>query len=96
VAGSRIALAQGAGPDRRSYRVSFAKLRDAFPGLAAPRWTVRASAEQMLAAYRAADLRIEDFESSRFMRIARVKELLAEGRLDETLRWKDAAPLATG
>ena len=95
VAGSRIALAEGAGPDKRSYRVSFAKLRDTFPELGL-RWSVRASAEQMLAAYRAADLRIEDFESSRFMRIARVKELLASGQLNEELRWSDAAALAAG
>jgi nucleoside-diphosphate-sugar epimerase len=95
VPNSRIALAAGAGPDRRSYRVSFAKLREAFPELV-PHWTVRASAEQMLAAYRTADLQIEDFESSRFMRIARVKELLAEGRLDEALHWRDREVPATG
>jgi nucleoside-diphosphate-sugar epimerase len=92
VAGSRVALAADAGPDKRSYRVSFAKLRETFPELA-PRWTVRASAQQMLAAYRAAELRIEDFEGSRFMRIARLKELLAAGRLDEALRWTDAGAL---
>lgn len=86
---SRIALAAGAGPDKRSYRVSFAKLEQAFPELH-PRWTVRSSAEQMLAAYREHDLRIEDFAGSRFMRIARLKELLDEGELDEALRWKHA------
>jgi nucleoside-diphosphate-sugar epimerase len=95
VPGSRIALAAGAGPDKRSYRVSFAKLARAFPELR-PRWTVRASAEQMLAAYREHGLRIEDFEGSRFMRIARLKELTAEGRLDEALRWKDPDLLAVG
>ncbi len=78
VPGSRIAFAAGAGPDKRSYRVSFAKLARAFPELR-PRWTVRASAEQMLAAYRDHDLRIEDFEGSRFMRIARLKELIGRG-----------------
>jgi nucleoside-diphosphate-sugar epimerase len=88
VPGSRIAFAEGAGPDRRSYRVSFAKLRRAFPELR-PTWTVRSSAEEMLAAYRERGLTIEDFEGSRFMRIARIKELMAEGRLDEALRWKD-------
>jgi nucleoside-diphosphate-sugar epimerase len=88
VPGSRVAFATGAGPDKRSYRVSFAKFANAFPELK-PRWTVRASVEQMLAAYRDNGLRIEDFEGSRFMRIARVKELTAEGRLDDTLRWKD-------
>jgi nucleoside-diphosphate-sugar epimerase len=95
VAGSRVALAADAGPDKRSYRVSFAKLAEAFPELAT-RWTVRSSAEQMLAAYRARGLRIEDFESSRFMRIARLKELMAEQRLDEELRWRERDPLAVG
>jgi nucleoside-diphosphate-sugar epimerase len=89
VPGSRVALAAGAGPDRRSYRVSFAKLRETFPELRLT-WTVRASAEEMLAAYREAGLTIEDFTGSRFMRIARVKELLAEGRLEGDLRWRDA------
>lgn len=95
VPGSRIAFAAGAGPDKRSYRVSFAKLARIFPELR-PEWTVRASVEQMLAAYREHDLRIEDFEGSRFMRIARLRELMAEGRLDETLRWRDRAPVGAG
>jgi nucleoside-diphosphate-sugar epimerase len=95
VPNSRVALAEGASPDKRSYRVSFAKLSDAFPELR-PRWTVRASAEEMYAAYRAAGLRIEDFEGSRFMRIARIKELVAAGRLDDELRWKDRAAVAAG
>jgi nucleoside-diphosphate-sugar epimerase len=88
VPGSRIAFAEDAGPDKRSYRVSFAKLQGAFPELH-PRWTVRASVEEMFAAYREAGLEIADFKGSRFMRIARIKELMAEGRLDEALRWKD-------
>jgi nucleoside-diphosphate-sugar epimerase len=88
VPGSRIALAAGAGPDKRSYRVSFAKLECSFPELH-PRWTVRASAEQMLAAYRDHGLRIEDFEGSRFMRIARLDELASAGALDEEMRRRD-------
>jgi nucleoside-diphosphate-sugar epimerase len=95
VPGSRIAFAAGAGPDKRSYRVSFAKLRQAFPELHT-RWTVRSSVERMLAAYRENGLTIADFEGSRFMRIARLKELMAEGRLDEALRWKDRDSIAAG
>jgi nucleoside-diphosphate-sugar epimerase len=93
VPGSRIAFAAGAGPDTRSYRVSFAKLQRAFPELS-PRWTVRTSAEDMLTAYRENGLSIEDFNGSRFMRIARLKELMAEGRLDGELRWKE--PVSAG
>ena len=36
---STVSFAPGASPDKRSYRVSFAKLRAALPGLE-PRWTV--------------------------------------------------------
>jgi hypothetical protein len=50
----------------------------------------------MLAAYRDHGLRIEDFEGSRFMRIARLRELAAEGRLDEALRWRDSDPIVVG
>ncbi len=95
VPGSRVAFAAGAGPDKRSYRASFAKLREVFPELE-PRWTVRASAEEQLAAYRAAGLTIEDFKGSRFQRIARLKELVAEERLDGALRWRDRDLLAAG
>jgi nucleoside-diphosphate-sugar epimerase len=95
VPGARIAFADGAGPDKRSYRASFAKLERAFPELR-PRWTVRASVEQMLAAYRDEGLRIEDFNGARFMRVARLKELLGEDRLDAALRWRARDPLAVG
>lgn len=95
VAGSHIAFAQGAGPDKRSYRISFAKLQEAFPELH-PSWSVRSSAEHMLGAYRENGLTIEDFKGSRFMRIARLKELIAEGRLDEAMRWRDPAPAVAG
>jgi nucleoside-diphosphate-sugar epimerase len=84
---SRVTLAPGAGPDKRSYCVSFAKLRETFPELQ-PRWTVRKSAEVMYAAYRAHEVQIEEFKGSRFMRIARLKELIAAGRLDTELRWR--------
>jgi nucleoside-diphosphate-sugar epimerase len=92
VPGSRIAFAAGAGPDKRSYRVSFDKINESLPGFEA-RWDVRRGAQEMYEAYRAAGLTIDDFKGSRFMRIARLKELLATGRLDDALRWKDAAPV---
>lgn len=86
----RIAFAEGAGPDKRSYRVSFDKINESLPGFET-RWTVRRGAAEMYEAYRDSGLSIEDFKGSRFMRIARLKELLAAGRLDNALRWRDAA-----
>jgi len=94
VPGSRVTLVAGAAPDKRSYRVSFAKFHAAFPQLA-PTWTVRSSAEEMYNAYRDAALTIDDFTSGRFMRIAHLTELLAQGRLDQSLRPRDLDPAPT-
>jgi hypothetical protein len=91
VPGSRIALASDAGPDKRSYRVSFDKVFEALPGLEL-RWTVRRGVEELVDAYRAGGLELDDFTGSRFQRIARIKELQDEGLIDSDLRWQRDRP----
>jgi nucleoside-diphosphate-sugar epimerase len=86
VPGATVSLAQGAGPDTRTYRVSFEKARRELPGFE-PQWTVQRGIEELLAAYDEHALTIEDFLSSRFQRIMRIRELLDAGALDEDLRW---------
>ena len=90
VPGSRIEYAEGGRPDARSYRVDFSKIRRVLPA-SKPKWTVRQGAEQLYSVYRGAGVVVEDFEGPRFKRIAHVKQLLASGRLDSTLRWTAAA-----
>ena len=46
-------------------------------------------AEQLYAAYQAVGLTLDEFEGPRFQRIAHIRELLAEGRLDASLRRLD-------
>jgi nucleoside-diphosphate-sugar epimerase len=87
VPNSTVSLAPGASPDKRSYRVSFAKLRAALPELE-PRWTVEQGVREAYDAYVANDLDMDDFLSERFIRIKRVKALIADGRLDDGLRWR--------
>ncbi len=82
---SRIALADSAGPDLRNYRVNCDKLADAVDFEC--NWTVRRGVEQLYAAYQAVGLTLDDLEGSRYLRIARVKELLADDRIDTDLRW---------
>ena len=86
-----VTLADGAGPDTRTYRVSFAKvasrparLRAAVDRPARHRGAARAPT-------RAHGLTIEDFLSSRFQRIMRIRELLDTGALDADLRWRVVA-----
>ncbi len=85
VPGSKVTFADNAGPDLRNYRVDFSKLVDTFPGLGL-RWTVRDGIGELLASYTEHGLSYEDFTSSRFVRLRRIKELMAAGAVDEMLR----------
>ena len=85
VPGSEVAFADGASPDIRNYRVNCDKIVETLPEFQ-PQWTVRRSVEELYAAYRDNGLELEDFLSRRFMRIKHVKELQAEGVLDDGLR----------
>jgi nucleoside-diphosphate-sugar epimerase len=85
VPGSEVAFAEGASPDIRNYRVNCDKIVETLPEFQ-PQWTVRRSVEELYAAYREGGLELDDFLSRRFMRIKHVKELQAEGVLDDGLR----------
>ena len=85
VGDAEVELAGSGDPDPRSYRVSFAKLARALPDLRL-RWTARTGAEELVAAYRAAGLTLEEFEGDRYVRLRRIDALRARGELDETLR----------
>ena len=88
VPGSTVSLADGAGPDLRNYRVDFSKLTGTFPDLSL-RWTVREGIDELAAAYAKYGLTYDDFTSSRFVRLRRIRELLAAGVVDEMLRRQD-------
>jgi nucleoside-diphosphate-sugar epimerase len=93
VPGSTVSFATGAGPDKRSYRVSFDKLADVLPA-ARPRWTAAAGVAQCVSAYtREGGLTLATFMGSRFQRIRRILELQTRGSLDAELRWSEAPVL---
>jgi nucleoside-diphosphate-sugar epimerase len=89
VPGSRIDYAEGGGPDPRCYRVDFSKIQRLLPEFK-PQWNARRGAEELYAAYQIAGLVLDDCEGPRFKRIDHLKQLLATGRVDATLRWKAA------
>ena len=92
VPGSTVSLAEGAGPDLRNYRVDFSKLAGTFPDLSL-RWSVREGVDELASAYGKYGLTYEDFVSSRFVRLRRIRELLSAGVVDEMLRRKTDQPL---
>lgn len=85
VPGSTLSLADNAGPDLRDYRVDFSKLAQTFPELRL-QWSVRDGVDELIAAYTKYDLTYDDFMSSRFVRLRRIRELLEAGQVDEMLR----------
>jgi nucleoside-diphosphate-sugar epimerase len=86
VPGCTMELAEDAGPDKRSYRVSFEKIRSKLPAFK-PRWDARMGAEQLYKAYRSSGLTLEEFEGPRYQRIGHIKKLLTESILQDDLRY---------
>jgi nucleoside-diphosphate-sugar epimerase len=90
VPGSSIEMAEGAASDARWYRVDCRKIAALLPEFR-PQWTLAAGARQLYEAYRDASLTLADVEGPRFMRIAQLRALMSEGRLQGDLRWREAA-----
>ena len=89
VPGCTIEFADDAGPDKRSYRVSFEKIRRKLPAFK-PQWDARMGAEQLYKAYQSSGVTLEEFEGPRYQRIGHIKKLLAEGILEPDLRQSGA------
>jgi nucleoside-diphosphate-sugar epimerase len=86
VPGCRITYAEGAGPDKRCYRVDCGKIERLLPQWR-PRWDARAGAVELRDAYLRAGLTEAGFRGARYTRLMRIQELQDEGRLDAHLRW---------
>jgi len=93
VPGCEVEIAEGAGPDKRTYRVDFRKIENELPGFT-PRWTVRRAARELYDAYCRIGLSAEDFDGPSFKRLATIQRLLAADRLSRDLRWRAAATTA--
>jgi nucleoside-diphosphate-sugar epimerase len=85
VPGATVTFAEGAGPDLRNYRVDFSKLESTFPGLKL-RWSVREGIGELVRAYSEFGLTYDDFISSKYVRLRRIRDLLTAGLVDEMLR----------
>jgi nucleoside-diphosphate-sugar epimerase len=91
--GTEVSFAPGGEVDTRSYRVSFAKIRQRLPAFR-PRWDARAGAQQVagrLGAFRPVQ---GTFEDPRFTRLSHLRSLMGSGRLSADLRWMAATATA--
>lgn len=87
VPNSKVTFAGDASPDARNYRVNCDKIRKVLPSFQ-PTWTVRKGVEEVYAAYCEHKTTNEEFLSSSFIRLKKIRELQDEGKLDGTLAWR--------
>jgi nucleoside-diphosphate-sugar epimerase/SAM-dependent methyltransferase len=85
VPGCRVEYAADASPDKRNYRVNCDKIARTLEYFQ-PQWDARKGARELYDAYRSAHLTTEDFEGCRYQRIAHLKHLINEKKVDATLR----------
>ena len=86
VPGSKVTYAEGGGPDKRCYRVSFDKAASSLPGFE-PRWTVPDGIRQLHEAYQRFGMDISDLQGSRYVRLRHISDLLKAGTIEADLRW---------
>ena len=88
ITGAPVSFADGAGPDTRNYQVDFTKIRSEVPAFE-PQWTIPQGIQEIWSHAAERGLTTEDFEGPRFVRLQRIQQLAAEGRLDlEQLRMR--------
>jgi nucleoside-diphosphate-sugar epimerase len=88
-----VTFAASAGPDKRDYRVDFTKIGTLLPAFQ-PTWTVADGIAELARDMRRFGLSAEDFEGPRYVRLARIRELMKAGRLDEQLRLHGAPAIS--
>jgi nucleoside-diphosphate-sugar epimerase len=81
ITGAPVSFAAGAGPDTRNYQVDFTKIRSQVPAFE-PIWTIPQGIKEIWSEAGAYGLTAEDFEGPRYVRLRRIQQLAAEGRLD--------------
>jgi nucleoside-diphosphate-sugar epimerase len=87
VPGCDIEFGEGAGPDKRSYRVDFGKYEKTFPDHRL-RWDAKDGVQNIYESYKRYGLKKDEYEGKKYKRIEHIKYLLETGQLDDSLRWR--------
>lgn len=81
---SKVKILNETGPDERSYKVDFSKIKDTLPEFR-PKWNLKKGIIELLKAYRKYNLTIDDFESDKYFRIRTIKSLIGAGKMNRDL-----------
>lgn len=89
VPGARLCYAEGAGPDLRNYRVSGERIGRRLPSWQ-PQWTAARGIAELVERLTSNPPPPDLFEGPAFQRLAHLRRLLDQGRLDASLRFSEA------
>jgi len=81
---ARVKILNTAGPDERTYRVDFTKIKNALPSFTAE-WDLKRGIAELLDAYKRYGLVKADFDSDKYFRIRTIKKLLEKKMMDNNL-----------
>ena len=84
--GTTVSINSAAAPDKRSYRVDFARFRTLAPQHQ-PQETLQSSIDRLARLIREACFAQKDFRNSTMMRLVMLNTLRERGRIDAVLRW---------
>jgi nucleoside-diphosphate-sugar epimerase len=85
IPGCRLEVDPAAGPDTRSYRVSFDRIARVLPEFQ-PRWDAGKGIAQLVTAFHSLSSELAGFDKRRFQRVAEIQHLLKTGMLGGDLR----------
>ena len=74
------------GVNTRTYKVSFAKIRNTFPGFKCD-WTVALGVKNMVEDFQARKLTADQFKNRNFYRLQKIESLYQDHHLSDDLRW---------
>ncbi len=74
------------GVDTRTYKVSFAKIREGFPGFKCD-WPLALGVKDMVEVFKARNLTTDQFKNRNFYRLQKIEHLYQSHCLSDDLRW---------
>ncbi|WP_459986402.1 NAD-dependent epimerase/dehydratase family protein [Nocardioides sp. AN3] len=83
--GAPVRSTPGAGPDPRDYRADFTRITSTLPAFR-PRWTIEAGIDELVHDVRRIGISPQELGGPRFVRLQRIRQLLAKGRMSAGLR----------
>jgi nucleoside-diphosphate-sugar epimerase len=86
VPNSYVEILNKTGPDERTYRVDFSKLKKTLPQFK-PIWNLREGVEELYQAYENFGLTQKDFQSPKYFRVRWITYLIESGILNHNLKW---------